>query len=523
MLWVGLLIAAISPLIRRPHEWLNLSANRDNGTLLTREKCERMRTEEGEKKMTKRIEVARAPTPLEEYSKHFDPLFGKSNQREGFRQYLEGVLLPSERHKTLTGLVNTEPIVGAQVPRAQKLQWFLSESDWDERKVQAERLKLLREDPATAPDAQGVLVIDETGDRKDGHKTAHVGRQYLGNLGKIDNGVVSVTSLWADEQVYYPLEIEPYTPESYFAKGRNDPAFRTKLKIALQLVQQAIEQGWVFRAMVADNFYGEDRGLRSGLQKLKVPYVMALKPSHTWWHPEGVAGSLKDVAYEAGWKSATSPGKWRPITRTFRDGSTQAWWVLEIEAGPYGSDKTERAMVATTNPQTLPDLTTWYLVTNLPTPSACLATQPQFAPASLEEVIRLYGLRMWVEQSYKQVKHALGWSQYQVRSDQAIRRHWQLVCCAFSFCWYHASHPNSSETAEEREATEAEAPSPTHVPAPAVGTGKKNQPGHKRATARVLADGPASGTRLVGALDHAETLLESVWRSAPTGSFAKLV
>ncbi len=47
---------------------------------------------------------------------------------------------------------------------------------------------------------------------------------------------------------------------------------------------------------------------------------------------------------------------------------------------------------------------------------------------------------MWVEQSYKQVKHSLGWSQYQVRSDLAIRRHWELVCCAFSFCWYNQSH-----------------------------------------------------------------------------------
>src|SRR5713101_993089 len=83
-----------------------------------------MRTEEAEKKMTKRIEVARAPAPLEEYVRQFDPLFGKSNQREGFRQYLEGVLLPSERHKALTGLVNTEPVVGAQLPRVQKLQWF---------------------------------------------------------------------------------------------------------------------------------------------------------------------------------------------------------------------------------------------------------------------------------------------------------------------------------------------------------------------------------------------------------------
>jgi hypothetical protein len=72
----------------------------------------------------------------------------------------------------------------------------------------------------------------------------HVGRQYLGNLGKIDNRVVSVTSLWADEQVYYPLETEPYTPESYFAKGRNDPGFRTKLKIALHLVEQAVEQSY---------------------------------------------------------------------------------------------------------------------------------------------------------------------------------------------------------------------------------------------------------------------------------------
>src|SRR5215467_1911383 len=117
--------------------------------------------------MTNRIEIAQAPAPLEAYAKHFDPLFGKSNQREGFRYYLEGLLLPSERQKTLTGLVNTEPLVGAQWPRGQKLQWVRSESNWDERQLQEERLQLLRANPATAPNAQGALVIDETGDRKD--------------------------------------------------------------------------------------------------------------------------------------------------------------------------------------------------------------------------------------------------------------------------------------------------------------------------------------------------------------------
>ena len=204
--------------------------------------------------MTKRIEITQAPEPLEAYIRHFDALLGKSNQREEFRRYLEGLLLPSERHKTLTGLVNSEPEVGAQLPRAQKLQWFLSESSWDERKVQAERLTLLCEDPSTAPTSNGVLVIDETGDRKDGHHTAHVGRQYLANLGKIDNGVVSVTSLWADERVYYPIDVEPYTPAHHFAKGKQDPQFRTKLKIAVELVRRALQAHIPFRAVVADSF-----------------------------------------------------------------------------------------------------------------------------------------------------------------------------------------------------------------------------------------------------------------------------
>ena len=44
-----------------------------------------------------------------------------------------------------------------------------------------------------------------------------------------------------------------------------------------------------------------------------------------------------------------------------------------------------------------------------------------------------YGWRL--EQGYKQVKQELGWADFMVRSDRAIRRHWHLVCCAFSFCW----------------------------------------------------------------------------------------
>lgn len=170
--------------------------------------------------MTKRRAIPKAPAPLEEYCEHFDLIFSRSNQRACFQQYLEGLLLPGERNKTLTGLVNTEPLVGAQLPRAQQLQGFLSESVWDEREVQAARLKLLREEALTAPHAQGVLVIDETGDRKAGHQTAHVGRQYLGSVGKIDDGVVSVTRMSGGCAGLLPLRSRTLHPRIAFCQGK---------------------------------------------------------------------------------------------------------------------------------------------------------------------------------------------------------------------------------------------------------------------------------------------------------------
>src|SRR5256884_7549430 len=108
-------------------------------------------------------------------------------------------------------------------------------SDLDPERVNARRLDLLRADPATAPHDAGVLVIDDSGDRKDGTKTAHVGHQWLGRYGKTDNGVVTVTTLWADERLYYPVHAVPYTPAPHFAQGEGDPGVPTQLAIGAGL------------------------------------------------------------------------------------------------------------------------------------------------------------------------------------------------------------------------------------------------------------------------------------------------
>ena len=173
--------------------------------------------------MSARRPCPAAPGPLEGYAARFDDLFTRVAQRRGFREYLAGLLAPRDRNKTLTALAGAEPVTGAQHPAVQRLQFFLSESRWDAERVNARRLELLRADPATAPHGGGVLVIDDSGDRKDGVKTAHVGHQWLGRYGKTDNGVVTVTTVWADERLYYPVHAVPYTPAKHFAKGKSYP------------------------------------------------------------------------------------------------------------------------------------------------------------------------------------------------------------------------------------------------------------------------------------------------------------
>jgi DDE superfamily endonuclease len=312
------------------------------------------------------------------------------------------------------------------------------------------------------------------------------------------------------------VDFEPYTPADYFPKGKQDPAFRTKLKIGVELVSRAVQVPILFRAVVADSFYGEDRGFRRGLRELKVGYVLALKPSHAWWHPETEVGSKHSAAQEAGWEGAERPGGWVKVTRTFRDGSSQDWWALELHIRPFGPDKQERVIVATTDPATLPDLTTFYLITNLPAPRSQRAQESELAAASVAEVVRLYGLRMWVEQSYKQVRHALGWSEYQVRSDRAMRRHWQLVCCAFSFCWYHQAHVSATEplTAPSQPAPVAkpEQEKPEDEPRARGRKGAR----HLRTTTGELAQSSPRGQSLARTLGLAPAIVAGVVATAPT-------
>jgi hypothetical protein len=466
--------------------------------------------------MTKRVACPPAPGPLEAYAAEFDGLFGTLAQRRGFREYLAGLLLPRDRNKTLTALVGAEPIVGAQAPAVQRLQFFLSESPWEAEALNARRLELAFAAPATTPHEGGVLVIDDTGDRKDGGRTAHVARQYLGSLGKVDNGIVAVSSLWADERVYYPLHARPYTPAGRLPRGKRDPAFRTKPQLAVELVDLALEAGAPFRAVVADCFYGDNAAFEGALWEAELPYVLGLKPSKGTWAREGEAHTPEEAARALRWGGTDDPGDWTPVVRRFRDGHRETWWAADLTFAGYGPDRPVRLVVATTDPSTLPVTSTWYLATNLPHPEAPGAADSPIAPADLAEVVRVYGLRNWVEQGYKQVKHELGWADFMVRSDRAIRRHWALVCCAFSFCWRAWFDPATEAPPPSVGARTPELDRDGIAPAPAPAGRGENWRDGPGAGERLLAAGPAAGPRLARPLDLPLALLACVVHRAPT-------
>jgi SRSO17 transposase len=71
-----------------------------------------------------------------------------------------------------------------------------------------------------------VLVIDDTGDRKKGKTTDYVARQYIGNLGKVDNGIVSVNAYGVLGGITFPLLFKVFKPQGRLKEQDGDiPSF----------------------------------------------------------------------------------------------------------------------------------------------------------------------------------------------------------------------------------------------------------------------------------------------------------
>jgi SRSO17 transposase len=161
------------------------------------------------------------PQSFEKYCSKFDDVFQRDSQREHFRTYLAGLLSESQRKNISVIAANT---VGASYFN---LHHFIHDSPWSLDELNNRRIDLIWQTRQTRPSPGFKLILDDSGHRKSGNSTEGVGRQYIGQIGKVDNGMVEVTSHIYDGIRGYPLDVAMYKPASNFEKGKEDPGFHS--------------------------------------------------------------------------------------------------------------------------------------------------------------------------------------------------------------------------------------------------------------------------------------------------------
>jgi SRSO17 transposase len=326
---------------------------------------------------------------VDEYCQLYEGLFPEVRSFEAFK-FLHLGMISEIKRKSLPAIAKA---VG--LDNQQNLHHFLTESPWRAEQLRQKRLELILK---VLNGRKLILLIDETGDCKKGTSTDYVKRQYIGNVGKRENGIVAVTAYGLVDGMILPLAFEVYKPRERLKPGDE---YQSKPQIAARMIRQLQAMGFQFELVLADSLYGESKvNFVNVLDELKLPYILAIRSDHGLWLPAD-----EDVYQEP----------WQEFKRTFSNGETEVRYMAEVI---YGKRRRQQYWVLTTDPQTLPDNSTSFVM-------VC-------APAvALSEIGNHYGFRTWIEYGLKQAKDTLGWADFRMTGYEQIEKWWELVMSAF--------------------------------------------------------------------------------------------
>ena len=177
---------------------------------------------------------------VDEYCASYQDLFADVRSFEAF----EAAFSARWRNRRDSAKISAVAKVNG-LPNAQSLQQFLVGSPWQVEKLREKRLDLILK---LLKGRKLILVIDETGDRKKGRTTDYVKRQYIGNLGKVENGIVSVDAYGVIDNITFPLMFEVYKPKERLKAGDR---YQSKPKIAADMIQALCGFGFEFELVLA--------------------------------------------------------------------------------------------------------------------------------------------------------------------------------------------------------------------------------------------------------------------------------
>jgi SRSO17 transposase len=367
---------------------------------------------------------------LGRYLAQFADCFCDCRSREHLPVYVRGQLSNLPRK-------SVEPMALAEGMPPRTLQEFLSLLEWDERRM-VDRLQGLVARDHASPHAVG--IIDETGCPKKGDKTPGVQRQYCGATGKIENCVVTVHLSYAVDDFHCLLSSELYLPQAWaLDRGRcrgagipDEIVYRPKWRIALELLDRALNNGVGFAWLTFDEHYGSTPEFLHELTRRNQHFVAEVPVTFRGWlkptrfRSKGrslrVQRSSSCVADLLRYSPALRDQPWRRFRVKDGEKGPMVWEVKHIRFFPQleDGDPGRPGYLIVARNVLKPDEVK-YFVSNAP-------------PGTRLETLLLVAFSRWhVERCFEDEKTELGFDHFEGRKYRGLIRHQALSAVSHLF------------------------------------------------------------------------------------------
>jgi SRSO17 transposase len=336
---------------------------------------------------------------------------------------------------------SVEPIALASGCAVRTLQEALRDHQWRHSQV---REQLQRHVGAAlaglADDGLGnVGLIDETSAVKSGAKTPGVRRQYLGCVGKIDNGIVTVHLGVCKGRYKTLIDAELFLPEDW-AKDRDrckaagipdDLGYRPKWRIALEEVDRAKANQVSLDWLTFDEGYGQVPEFARGLDDRELLFVGEAPKS------------LSCLAVNGAGRRPDAPVKGRRADDVVRQSPTflkQPWLKVKLSRQTVGPQvwEVKAAPVWQVRGKEWSDRKYWLIwARNVSTGEEKYFLSNASAEAKVRTLVQVAFRRWNVEHAFRVGKSELGFTHYEGRNYTGLMRHQTLCLLMLTFVAEH--------------------------------------------------------------------------------------
>ncbi len=368
---------------------------------------------------------------LEAYFAAIGDILRHKKKRASFAMYALGLLGSSERKsfEPIAMQFCTEPDEADAMH--QRVQHFVTDAEWSDRDVRRAAARyaiaaMIERSPVRA------WIIDDTGFIKQGSHSVGVQRQYTGTAGKITNCQVGVSLVVANDEMHVPIDFDLYLPESWAndpkrraeAKIPDEVRFRTKLEIAMDLIQRAALERLPGDIVLADAAYGESSEFRAYLRLLGFDYAVGVQSNlHVTMldaaeRRRGDSLRVRDAAASLG------PGRFRKVT--WRDGTKAAlssrFAFARVKVPREGLDaaKVDAEWLVVEWPEDEDQPTKFFLTT--------LGRR-----LSKKQIVRMIKERYRTARAYQELKGELGLDHFEGRRYRGWQHHISVALACYAF------------------------------------------------------------------------------------------